>query len=310
MKVKVKVKVKVFVAILFILSLQMTYADKIKTIAFAQDTFSNDWRIAQVKEVEDFLKPYKNIKFISSDGKGESTMQLKNIEDFTFQKVDVLITSPRNAAIMTPAIEQAYQQGIHTILLSRTINSDQYTSFIHPDNKLIGNKAAHFIAKKLNGKGKIFILQHIPTSTPGKHRTESFLATIKQYPGIEISAIKVANSLRSEAIIQTEAAINEKIKFDAIYAQSDSMAIGAILALKQNNIDPKSIVITGIDYISEAQKYIKSGELDASYVYPTAGKEGAKVAIDLLSGKKVPKETIIDSTEVTIDNVNQVAPIF
>ena len=67
-----------------------------------------------------------------------------------YLNVDVLITSPRNALLMTPVISKAYQQGIATILLSRNISSEQYTSFIHPDNRAIAIKAAHFIGKKLN----------------------------------------------------------------------------------------------------------------------------------------------------------------
>jgi len=281
-----------------------------KIIAFAQDTMGNDWRVAQVLEVENYLKNFPGVKFVYSDGKGESALQLKNIEDFIYSKVDVLITSPRNAALMTPIISRAYQNGIATVLLSRSINGDQYSSFIHPDNRAIANKAAHFIAKKLNRKGNIFILQHIPTSTPGIHRTEGFMEAIRDYPDIEIVTMRVANSLRAEAISQTEAVLKEGVQFDAIYAQSDSMAIGAIMALKKYNIDPKSIVITGIDYISEARELIRKGEMDASYLYPTGGRQGAQIALELLAGEKVAKEIIIDSEEITRDNVEKIEPIF
>jgi ribose transport system substrate-binding protein len=286
------------------------FAKDIYSVGFAQDTMGNDWRIAQVREVENSFKNKEKVRFFYTNGKSNTAMQIMNIEDMINAKVDLIISSPRDAKVMTPVIEKAYNKGIPVVLLSRTIQSDKYTTFIHPKNTLIAKQAARFIAKKLDGKGNVLVLQHTPTSTPGIRRTKGFNEEIKKFPNIKIVATKVANSQRSEAIIKTEEAIKEGLKFDAIYAQSDSMAIGAIMALKANGIDPKKIVITGIDYISQAADLIKKGELDASYVYPTGGKQGVEVAMKILSGKKVPKEIIIESAQITIDNVNDIKPIF
>ena len=95
-----------------------------------------------------------------------------------------------------------------------------------------------------------------------------------------------------------------------IYAQSDSMASGARMALKRAGSDLQKISIIGIDYISEAQIAIRAGEQDASLTYPTGGKEGAHYVLQILTGEKVPKKVVIDSEMVTIENVEQVKPIF
>lgn len=124
-------------------------------------------------------------------------------------------------------------------------------------------------------------------------------------------ATKPADYLRALAIQRIEEALADKLSFDAIYSQSDSMAIGAILALKKAGLDPKKIPITGIDYIGEAREAIRAGELDASFTYPTFGKEGAEAALRLLrGGKPERKEVMIDSTPVTRANVDKVAPVF
>lgn len=197
------------------------------------------------------------------------------------------------------------------ILLSRRVNGEEFTHFITADNRAIARQAARYLARRLNGKGHILILQHIPATTPGQLRTEGFLEEIAKHPGIKISAIKRADSQRALAIQRVEEAIAEKIPFDAIYAQSDSMVIGAILALKRHGLDPKKIPITGIDYIAEAREAIRAGELDASFTYPTFGKEGAEAAIRLLRGGKLGrKEVILESTTVTRTNVEKVEPIF
>jgi len=279
-------------------------------IGFAQDTMANDWRIAQVRELEKAFEQYPFINFFYTDGNGQTARQIKDIEDMINLGVDVLITSPRDSALMTPVIAKAYRQGIPVILISRSIENDAYTCFIHPDNRKIAQRAAAFMADQLHGEGRIFILQHIPTTTPSKHRTEAFFEEIRKYPDIEIVGMKVANSLRADAIRMTEEALREGLKFDAIYAQSDSMASGARLALKKAGIDPQSLLIVGIDYIAEAAEAIRNGEQTATFTYPTGGKEGAEIALKILRGEPVPKEYVLESVMVTRENVERVEPIF
>jgi len=291
-----------------VLSLQG--ADGKFLVGFAQDTMGNDWRVAQVKEVEEELKKQQNIEFIYTDANGDFAKQIYDIEELVKKGIDILITSPKNSKAMAPVIKKVYESGIPVILISRGVEGGYYTTFIRPDNKKIGKESAKFIAKELGGKGNVLILQHTPTTTPAIERTEGFLDEIKNYPSIHIVGTKVANSLRSEAILQTENAIKEGLSFDAIYAQSDSMATGARVALKKNGIDPKNIVITGIDYIKESRDAIKNGEQRASFLYQTAGKEGAQAAIDILNKKTVQKEVILETTIITKDNVDEIEPIF
>ena len=280
-----------------------------KVIAFAQDTMANDWRRAQVRQFQEGLSGSSEVKFVYSDAAGDTGKQIRDIEDYLYSGVDILVTSPQNSAMMAPVISSAYRNGTPVLLLSRTIVGNDYTSFIHPDNRAIARQAANYIARELNGNGTVFMLMGIEGTSTVHERTEGFEDVMSKYPGIKLVR-KTANYLRADAIRATEEIISKATEIDAIYAQSDSMAVGAIMALKMAGIDPKPLVIVGIDYIDEARALIRERELDATYLYPTAGSEGAKVARDILAGKKVPKEIIIDSVEITLENVEQIEPIF
>lgn len=297
------------------ISIQHVYADPPHakenfTVGFAQDTLANDWRRAQVNDLAAELKKHPNIKFIVTDAGGQSSKQIQDIEDLAHQKVDVLITSPRNGIASTPAISKIYKQGIPVVLITRSITSNDYTTLIAPDDYQIASDAANFMARKLKGEGNIFIIRGVPTATTAIARTNGFIDTIKKYPNIKITAIKDGNYLRGDAIHATEMAIHENVSFDAVYAQSDSMATGVRIALKKAGISLKSKLIVGIDYISEAQDAIRSGEQAASFVYPTCAKEAAAVVLKILHGKSVPKIIKVDSNMITINNVNKIAPIF
>lgn len=279
-------------------------------VGFAQDTMGNDWRVAQVRSLEKAFAAHSEVDFFYTVADGSTAQQIMDIEQMIAKKVDVLITSPRDAKAMDPVISKAHKMGIPVVLISRRIESDNFTTFIHPDNSRIAVASAKFIVEQLHGKGDVFVLQHIPTSTPAIQRTKPFFAEIKKHKGVKIVGMKVANSLRGDAIKMTEEALAEKLAFDAIYAQSDSMATGAIMALKQAGIDPGKYVITGIDYISEARESICCGDQKASFTYPTGGIEGAQLTMAILKGEEVPQEYVIDSVQVTTSNVNTVEPIF
>lgn len=279
-------------------------------VAFAQDTLANDWRRAQTDGLVEAFRQHPEVRFIHTEAGGNTARQIQDIEDLVAGGIDLLITSPRDADLMTPVIERVTARGIPVVLLSRRTTGDVYTTFIHTDNRAIARQAADRLARRLNGQGRVLILQHIPTTTPAIERTEGFLEALAKYPGMQVAAIKRADSLRDKAILAVEEALAGGLKFDAIYAQSDSMASGARAALRRAGIDPATIPIIGIDYIAEAREAIRAGEQDASFVYPTFAPEGAEVAMRILRGEKVPKTIVVESRMVTRDNVESVEPIF
>ncbi len=279
-------------------------------VAFAQDTLANDWRRAQTDGLVEAFRHYPEVRFIHTDAGGNSARQIQDIDELVAGGIDLLITSPRDAGLMAPVIDRVSARGIPVILLSRRTAGEGHTSFIRADNRDIARRAARRLSERLGGQGRILILQHIPTTTPAIERTEGFLEELRHHPGLQVVAIKRADSLRDKAILAVEEALAEGLAFDAIYAQSDSMAAGARAALRHAGLDPRRIPIVGIDYISEAREAIRAGEQDASFVYPTFAAEGADVALRILRGEPVPKEIVVESPMVTRDNVESVEPIF
>lgn len=280
-----------------------------KVIGFAQDTMNNDFRVAQVRHMEEALKDKEGIKFVYKNASGSTALQLNHIEQLIEEKVDVIITSPRDSKLTTLVAKKVKEANIPLILITRGIESDDYTVFIRPDDYKIGYKAGLFLAKEIGYKGTILMLKGVQTATTTTLRTSGFKDAIKGYPDIKVIS-EVGNFLRSDAIIAIDKLHNDNIRYDAIYAQSDSMAIGAIMALEAKGIDIKNLPIVGIDFISESKGLIKSGKLRATYKYATSGYEGAMVALDIINGKKVEKDIIIPTVEITKENVDKVKPVF
>lgn len=279
-------------------------------VGFAQDTLENDWRLGQARALAEAFAEYPNIRFEYSDGKGQTGRQIQDIENFVRRGVDILIVSPRDGRAMAPAISQVYRQGIPVILLTRSIESPEFTTFIAPDDKEIARQAARHMAERSGGKARILVLQGLPTVSTTKVRTEAFKRTLSSYPGMSIVAIKPGNYLRSDAIRAVEEALREGVIFDAIYAQSDSMAVGARLALRKAGHDPKKFLIAGIDYVSESREAIRNGEQSVSFVYPTCAREAVDIVLKIGAGKAVPKTVTVNTLKVTKENVDEILPVF
>lgn len=285
------------------------YAEESYLVGFAQDTLANDWRLAQVMEVKREFERYPNIEFIYTDGKGDTALQVLHIEELVNRGVDLLMVSPREKSALTDIITKVHNKNIPVVLLDRGIDGDGYTTFIHPDNRRIARAAAEYLLEVLNNRGHILMLVGVPGATPTIHRTDSFTEIMAPHPSITITPI-VGNYLRADTMLALEELLEKGLAFDAIYAQSDSMAAGARMVLRKRGIDPGSIPIVGIDYIREAQQAIRDGDQSISFTYPTGGKKGANIANQILNGEEVPKEIILESIKVTRDNADMVPPIF
>lgn len=278
------------------------------TIGFAQDTLKNDWRLAQIEELKAEAKKHSNLKLIIKSANAKVSKQIRDIELFIKQDVDFIITSPIEPTITSLVLKKAIDKGIKVILLSRTINSDNYTTFISPDNEKIGEAAAKHLVDILNEKGVILELHGIKTATSTIKRSAGFNKIIKKYPNIKVIK-KTGNFLRSDSIKAMEEIYKKDIKFDAIFSHSDSMLEGVRKVMKKYNKD-LSTPMVGIDYIKTSRKAIKNGHQTATFVYQTAAKEGIQAIVDIINNKPLQKNITLDTLKVTKDNVNKIQPIF
>lgn len=281
----------------------------VKTIAFAQDTLGNDFRKAQVNEVRDEASKYPNLKFVYSDAKGQTSLLIRQIKGFMESKADLIVVGTNDEKAVVPIIAQAHQSGIPIIILDRGIQGDDYTTFINSDNIKIGSIGAQYIAKRLNGKGKVLLFEGIQTADVTKLRSKGFLDEIGKHKGISVIK-RTGNYLRKDAIIEMEKLIASGERVDAIFSESDSMLSGARSAMEHNGIDPSTLITVGCDYTSEAREAIRKGKQSGSVLFPLGGKKSVETAVKIFKGEQVPKHIVIPVKLVTKTNVNQEKPIF
>lgn len=112
--------------------------------------------------------------------------QIRDIESFIADRVDLIIVSPNEAIPLTPVIEKALQEGIPVVLVDRKISSGKYTAFVGADNFQIGKEVGVYIANLLNGVGNIAEIRGLKGSTPDFERHRGFMEVVGKYPGIHV----------------------------------------------------------------------------------------------------------------------------
>jgi len=273
------------------------------TIGMSQCNLGEPWRVQMNADVKAAADKYPEIKVVYKDAQNDTLKQRSQVEEFVSAGVNLIIISPKEAAPLTPVVAQAYQKGIPVIVLDRRVLGDQYTCFIGADNKKIGKAAGKWIVTKLGGKGNVVELMGLMTSTPGQDRHSGFLDGIK---GSDVNVIFRADMkwLEPDARKETESALARFDKIDLVYAHNDPGAHGAYLAAQAAGRE-KNIIFVGIDGLpQEGQAYVKQGIMQASFEYPTGGKEAIELGLDILNGKKVEKEVTLSSRVFTKENID------
>jgi len=278
-------------------------------IGFPEDNMANDWRAAQVAEIKRELGKYPNVKFLVSDAKGIVAQNIIDIERMVKQGAQLLFLAPRKPDAVELVVSRLRKQGIYIVLLTRKLNSNDFDAYVSPDDFKIAYEAAIFLAEEMGGSGRVLMLEGVPTTTTAIRRKSGFLAGLNNYPGINVIA-KTANYSRAEAVKVVGSLLKDGLEFDTIYAHNDAMLVGARIALKHAGIAPSDKPSVGIDFLPEARQAILKGEQLASFTYPTCGKIGVSVALDLLNGKQVKRFIPVPSQLVTRENVNTMDTAF
>jgi ribose transport system substrate-binding protein len=246
-------------------------------------------------------KDFPQLEVVFADAQQDNAKQVADVENFLRQHIDLLMISPNEARPLTPIVRKAYESGTPVIVIDRAIEGDTYTVFIGADNMLIGREAGKHIAEVLRGKGRVVEIKGLPGSPPARERSEGMRAEIAGYVGIQIIHDPVANWLREEAMTQMEMALAAHEHIDLVYGHNDPMAIGAYLAAKAKGRE-KQMKFIGIDALpglDGGRQAVADGKLDATFVYPTGGRQAVELAAKILGGETVPKKVVLATEKIT-----------
>jgi erythritol transport system substrate-binding protein len=189
--------------------------------------------------------------------------------------VDAAIAS--NAAIMIldnagtdasiSAVRRAARAGIQVFLIDRSINATGLAKAqIVSDNNQGAQLVATEFARAMGGTGEYVELLGRESDTNAQVRTKGFHSVLDGITGLKQVAAQSANWSQAEAFSKTETMLQAHGKIGGIIAGNDTMALGAIAAVKSAGL--VGIKIVGFDGSPDAVAAIEAGEMQATALQP------------------------------------------
>lgn len=262
-------------------------------VGFAQIGAESEWRTANTRSIQETAKGLGiELKFV--DAQQQQGNQIKAIRSFIAQRVDVIGVSPVVETGWDIVFAEAKKAGIPLILLDRRadVSDDLFSALIGSDFVQEGQRACTEMARLLNGQGNIVELEGTAGSTPQLDRRTGFEQCLKDYPGMRVTVRQSGDFIRARGKEVMETLLREHgQQFNAVFAQNDDMALGAIEAIEEAGLKPGiDIKIVSIDAERAAFEAMIAGQLNATIeCSPLLGAQFFDTALRLANGESVAK---------------------
>lgn len=300
-----------FIALSISLAATVLQAKQLK-VGFAQTGAESAWRTANSESMKSEAKK-RGIDLKFSDGQGKQENQIRAVRSFITQRVDAIVIAPIVETGWDPVLREARRAKIPVIITDRTIQtSDEslFACFIGSDFLEEGRMAAAWLAKAVNGKGRIVELQGTPGSAPANDRRKAFAEAIAKFPDLKIIDSQSGDFRRSGGKEVMEALLKKHGRnIDIVYAHNDDMALGAVQAIEAAGLKPGTdIKIIAIDAIREGVQAVADGRINCVVeCNPLFGSKVYDTIEAILAGKKVPKKVF--NKDELFDHTNAAAAL-
>jgi erythritol transport system substrate-binding protein len=236
--------------------------------------------------------------------------QSQLIDTAISRKAKAIILDNAGADASIGAVKKAKDAGIPVFLIDREINQTGIAAAqIVSNNSQGAQLGGQEFVKAMGGKGKYVELVGKETDTNAGVRSKGYADVISQVPDLKEVAKQSANWDQQEAFTKMETILQRDKNIDGVIAGNDTMALGALAALKAAKLDGK-VKLVGFDGSPDAVSAIKAGTMDATVLQPAA--QIAEMAVEqadkmIKSGSTgQPEKQWIDCVLITKDNADKV----
>lgn len=199
-------------------------------------------------------------------------------------------------------IQEIEKQGIPVVLFDSPAPTGSNLTSVGNDFSEQATIAADKLAKLIGEKGKVAVMQGVPTAPNHAERYKAHIAALKKYPGITVIDGGIDNDSVETAQSQAAAvmAANPDLKG---YLNCDACGSGIAAAVEEAGKKGK-VTVVSMDNLIEILNYVKSGTITAtsSTIPQMQGSMSVLMLWQKASGIEIPK--VVDTGIAYIDSSN------
>ncbi|TMJ15286.1 MAG: ribose ABC transporter substrate-binding protein RbsB [Bacillati bacterium ANGP1] len=269
------------------------------TVGLAISTLNNPFFV-DLRDGAQAAAAKAGIALVVLDAQNDPARQASSVEDLIAKKVGAVIINPTDSDAIVPTVKKLNAAKVPVITVDRAANGGTVAAHIASDNVAGGRMAAAYVARRLQGKGNVVMLEGIAGSSAARDRGKGFREGLQKFPGIKIVASQTADFDRSKGLTVMENILQAQKKINAVFAQNDEMALGAVQAIEGAKRQ-QAMFVVGFDAIADALKAVNEGRMAATIAQQpkVMGRLAVEAAASRLKGGKVAKFTPVPLRLVT-----------
>ncbi|MDC9590327.1 ribose ABC transporter substrate-binding protein RbsB [Xenorhabdus sp. XENO-10] len=220
------------------------------------------------------------------DSQDNPAKELANVQDLTVRGIKLMLINPTDSDAVGNAVIMANKANIPVITLDRSTYKGNVISYIASDSRSGAKMAADFIAGKLGNDVKVIQLEGISGTSGARERGEGFGQAAQKHK-FNMLASQPADYDRTKGMNVMQNLLTAHPSVQAVFAQNDEMALGALRALQ--TAGKEDVLVVGFDGTDDALKAVQSGKLGATIAQrpDQIGIIGVQTADKVLKGEKV-----------------------
>lgn len=283
----------------------MTGSAYAENIGVSMALFDDNFLTVLRNGMQDYAKTLDGVTLQVEDAQNDVAKQQNQIQNFIAAGVDAIIVNPVDTDATAAMSKIAADAGIALVYVNRQpVNVDSLPAkqaFVASDERESGTLETKEVCRLLKEAGKteanIVVMMGELSNQAARQRTQDIHDVIAtpECSFMKIVEEQTANWSRQQGSDLMANWLSAGLKFDAVVANNDEMAIGAIQAMKAAGMDMKTMIVGGVDATQDALAAMAAGDLDVTVFQNAAGqgKGSVDAALKLARGEKVDAKVYI-----------------
>jgi inositol transport system substrate-binding protein len=297
------------------------FASLLSTTAMAENIgvsmalFDDNFLTVLRNGMTDYAGTLEGVDVQVEDAGNDVGKQLDQVKNFIASGVDAIVVNPVDTSATQAISDAAAAAGVPLVYVNREpVNVDTLPdnqAFVASNEKDSGTLETLEVCRLLKEAGKteanILVIMGELSNQAAVVRTQDIHDVIAtpDCAFMKIVDQQTSNWNRDQAANLMTNWLSSGVQFDAVIANNDESAIGAIQSMKAAGIDMASVVVGGVDATQDALAAMAAGDLDVTVFQDAAGQgQGAlDAALKLARGEAVEQKVYIPFQLVTPANM-------
>ena len=294
----------------------MSTAASAETIGVSMARFDDNFLTVLRNGMTDYAGTLDGVEVQVEDAGDDVAKQLDQINNFIANGVDAIVVNAVDTSATQAMSDAAAAAGVPLVYVNREpINVDTLPdnqAFVASNEVDSGTLETLEVCRLLAAAGmteaNVYIMMGQLSNQAAVQRTADIHDVMASGDcGVTLNIIdeQTANWSRDEAQDLMTNWLSTGAEFDAVIANNDEMALGAIQSMKAAGMAMTDVIVGGVDATQDALAAMQAGDLDATVFQDAAGQGSGALdaALSLVRGEAVDQKVYIPFQLVTPDNI-------